>query len=215
MTPNLRKFALAVHVAVSVGWIGAAAVYLVIAAAAMSSSEPQSWRLGWTVLELTGWYVLVPMAALALITGLVMALGTTWGLARHYWVLLSFFLTTIAAAILVKHMFDVSAIARVASAVDADVTGLRLAFRGELLHAGMGLLLLIGIEALNVYKPRGLTPFGLGPAGREEPTIVASARPAQVHLGRQPLWMRVVLGHVAALGLLTAIFHIARAGIQH
>jgi len=31
---------------------------------------------------------------------------------------------------------------------------------GELLHAGVGLLALLVIEALNLYKPRGMTPYG-------------------------------------------------------
>ena len=31
---------------------------------------------------------------------------------------------------------------------------------GDLFHPGVGLVLLLGILALNVYKPRGLTPYG-------------------------------------------------------
>jgi hypothetical protein len=32
--------------------------------------------------------------------------------------------------------------------------------RGDLLHAGGGLAILLVIATLNVYKPRGLTPYG-------------------------------------------------------
>ena len=31
---------------------------------------------------------------------------------------------------------------------------------GEVVHAGGGLLVLLVIQVLNVYKPRGLTPYG-------------------------------------------------------
>jgi hypothetical protein len=31
---------------------------------------------------------------------------------------------------------------------------------GELLHAGVGLLVLLMIQALNLYKPQGMTPYG-------------------------------------------------------
>jgi len=31
--------------------------------------------------------------------------------------------------------------------------------RGELLHAGLGLVVLLVIQELNVYKPRAMTPY--------------------------------------------------------
>jgi hypothetical protein len=55
-------------------------------------------------MELTGWYVIVPLAVAALLTGLVMALGTPWGLFRHYWVLISLVLTILATVVLLLHM---------------------------------------------------------------------------------------------------------------
>ncbi len=41
-----------------------------------------------------------------------------------------------------------------------DVGVLREGLRSELLHAGVGLLVLLVIQVLNVYKPRGMTPYG-------------------------------------------------------
>ncbi|HEX9870946.1 MAG TPA: hypothetical protein VGC99_20595 [Candidatus Tectomicrobia bacterium] len=58
-------------------------------------------------------------------------------------------------------MQTVSFIAAVAAETEsADIGGLRSGLRGELLHAGVGLLLLLVIQMLNVYKPPGLTPYG-------------------------------------------------------
>ncbi|MCI0645282.1 MAG: hypothetical protein L0346_10410 [Chloroflexi bacterium] len=42
----------------------------------------------------------------------------------------------------------------------ADVGGLRGGLGGGLFHAGVGLLVLLVIQVLNVYKPPGLTPYG-------------------------------------------------------
>jgi hypothetical protein len=42
----------------------------------------------------------------------------------------------------------------------ADVGTLWGALPSELLHAGVGLLVLLVIQVLNVYKPRGMTPYG-------------------------------------------------------
>ena len=93
----------------------------------------------------------------ALLTGVALSLGTPWGLFRHYWVVVSLGLTVFAAAILLLHLPDVGATADVARA--ADGAGLsRLG--GDLPHAEGGLLVLLAITVLNVYKPRGLTPYG-------------------------------------------------------
>src|SRR5215217_6360055 len=105
---------LAVHVICSVGWIGAAASYLALGLAAQFSQRGHLVRAAWLAMELTGWYVIVPLGCLALLTGLVMALGTPWGLVRHYWVLIASLLTSFALLILILHMPSVTASARLA-----------------------------------------------------------------------------------------------------
>ena len=108
-------------------------------------------------MEVVGWYVLVPLALGAWLTGSVMALGTKWGLFRHWWVLLAFVLTTLATVVLVVHMGDVSEIAdRVRAAADRDVQG----YGGDLVHAVLALVLLVVIQVLNLYKPSGVTRYG-------------------------------------------------------
>jgi membrane-bound metal-dependent hydrolase YbcI (DUF457 family) len=157
MTPRLRKFTLIAHLTVSVGWIGAVIAYLALVGAAMTSPDSQTLRAAWIAMELIGWYVIVPLALAALLTGLVMALGTKWGLFQHYWVLISLVLTILATAVLLEHMQIVSYFAGVAAATpSASVGGLP----GEVVHAGIGLLVLLVIQVLNVYKPRGMTPYG-------------------------------------------------------
>jgi hypothetical protein len=158
MPPKVRKFALAVHLAFSVGWIGAVVAYLALGVSAVTSQDALVVRVAWIAMELTGWYVIVPLALAALLTGLVMSLGTKWGLFRHYWVLITLVLTVFATTILLLHMPDVSAITKVVRGADgADLAG---GLGGDLLHSGAGLLVLLVIQVLNVYKPRGLTPYG-------------------------------------------------------
>jgi Predicted integral membrane protein (DUF2269) len=166
MPPGLRKFALATHLTFSTGWIGAVFAYLVLSVAAMTSQDAQTLRAAWIAMELTGWYAIVPLALASLLTGLVMALGTKWGLFRHYWVLISLVLTILATVVLLLHMPDVSLLASVARAAEgASLDGLdkhtyaRLE-EGDLLHPGLGLVVLVVIQVLNVYKPRGMTRYG-------------------------------------------------------
>ena len=85
MAPALRKLALTAHVVSSVGWLGAALVFLGLAIIGMTGQDAQTVRGTYLVMEPAAWYVLVPLAFASLSTGLVQALGTTWGLFRHYW----------------------------------------------------------------------------------------------------------------------------------
>jgi len=157
MTPGLRKFVLTVHLTFSVGWIGAVVAYLALAVAAVTSQDAQTVRAAWIAMELTGWFVMVPLALAALLTGLVISLGTPWGLFRHYWVLITFVLTILSTVVLLLHMPTVCSLADVAREADgADLGGLG----GDLLHPGLGLVVLLVITVLNVYKPRGTTSYG-------------------------------------------------------
>lgn len=157
MTPGARKFALATHLSLSVGWIGAAVAYLALALAAQTSGSAETVRSAWIAMELVGWYVIVPLAVASLVTGVVMAVGTSWGLLRHYWVLFSLVLTGFATAVLLLHMPGVSSTADRARL--ADPAALQ-AIGGDLVHPAIGLVVLLAVLVLNVYKPRGLTAYG-------------------------------------------------------
>ena len=157
MSPAIRKLVLTVHLTTSVGWVGAVIAYLGLGIAAVASSDTETIRAMWTAMDVTGWWVIVPLAIGALVTGVVISLGTRWGLFRHYWTLISLALTVICTLVLVLHMPSVSAMARMARTVEG--TDLRM-LGGDLFHPGVGLLLLLLVTVLNVYKPEGLTPYG-------------------------------------------------------
>jgi hypothetical protein len=166
MTLWLRKFLLATHLAFSVGWIGALVAYLALSVGAMTGQDAQTVGAAWIAMDLTGWYAIVPLALASLLTGLVLALGTKWGLFRHYWVLFSFVLTVLATVVLLLHMPDVSALADVvrgAGRGSLDELDKHVYARlddGDLLHPGLGLVVLLVIQVLNVYKPSGMTRYG-------------------------------------------------------
>lgn len=214
MKSNVRKLLLATHIIVSVGWIGAVLAYLALVVAAMTGPSDHLLRAAWLALELIGWYVIVPLALAALMTGISVALGTSWGLIRHYWVAASLLLTVVAAAVLLQHMSTVTSFASIAADVAiADVRDvLRPALRGELLHAGVGLLVLLGIAMLNVYKPRGLTAYGRRRSGVVADTpsgAVSRNESGWEGAARTPRWVHAVWIHGAALLLLFAIMHVA------
>jgi hypothetical protein len=108
-------------------------------------------------MELAGWYVIVPLSLASLVTGILMALVTKWGLFQHYWVLISFVLTVLATAVLLLHMPSVSSMAELAQEAEG---GTLRQLGGDLLHPAVGLVVLLVIQVLNVYKPRGVTRYG-------------------------------------------------------
>jgi hypothetical protein len=161
MAPGLRKVALTAHVTSSVGWLGAVATFLALALAGLISKDAQLVRAAYLMMELTGWFVLVPLSLASLLTGLVQALGTPWGLFRHYWVLFKLLITVLATVVLLLYMQTLTYLA--VRAADVALSGGDLGALQTLspvLHAGAGLLLLLVATTLAVYKPRGLTPYG-------------------------------------------------------
>jgi membrane-bound metal-dependent hydrolase YbcI (DUF457 family) len=159
MTPRLRKFAFAAHITVSVGWIGAVAAYIALDVAAATSQDAQTLRAAYLAMESIARYVIVPLAFAALLTGLVMSLGTKWGLFRHYWVLISLLLTIFATLVLLSETQTISYFADIAADPTTSSGDLR-ALGSTLVHSVGGTVVLLVILVLNVYKPQGMTRYG-------------------------------------------------------
>ncbi|MDA2811878.1 hypothetical protein O4J56_14640 [Nocardiopsis sp. RSe5-2] len=91
-----RKTALSLHVVTSVGWLGVHGSMLALAVAAAADPGVRTEALGAAGL-LSGMLVL-PLSLTAAGTGLLLALGTPWGLFRHTWVAAKLVLTLILVA---------------------------------------------------------------------------------------------------------------------
>ena len=155
MPPGVRKFALTVHVTSSVGWLGAVTAYIALDVAAVTSEDLQTVRGAYMAMELLVWSVIVPLALASLLTGIVLALGTQWGLLRHYWVLVKLLLTVVATIVL---LLETDVISYLADAAASSTDPRELP--GTLPHSVGGLVVLLTTTILSVFKPRGLTPYG-------------------------------------------------------
>jgi len=180
MTPGLRKFALTAHVTTSVGWLGAVAAFLVLAAAGLASTDPQLVRAAYLMLDLLGWFLIVPLSLASLLTGLVQGVGTRWGLLQHYWVLIKLLMTALATLVLLLHMDPISSLSRLArqtSFAPLDFHALRVQVAVD---AGAALLVLLVATVLSVFKPRGLTRYGRRRQGREGALSDATPGPSKL-----------------------------------
>lgn len=159
MTPLVRKFSLTAHITASVGWLGAVAAFLALAVAGLTSHDAQLVRAAYLAMDVTGWFVIVPLGLASLVSGVIQSLGTTWGLFRHYWVLLKLVITVVATSLLL-HMQPTSRIARVAAETALSSGDLR-ELRAQLVaDAGAAVIALLVATTLAVYKPRGVTRYG-------------------------------------------------------
>lgn len=187
MTPALRKFMLTTHVTASVGWLGALAVFLAHTLVSLFSQDEQMVRAVSFAMGLTAWFVILPLGLASLLTGLVRALGTVWGLFRQYWVFFKLLLTTVVTGVLLLKLGPISHLADAASAngfSSTDLVGLRTSI---LVHAIGGLLVLLATLTLAVFKPAGMTRYEVRRSGLTRASATST-----------PLWANVS-GVVAAL----------------
>jgi hypothetical protein len=169
MGPSLRKLALTAHVTASVGWLGAVAAYLALALVGWSSEDLLRVRAAYLAMDMVGWYVIVPASLASLTSGIVQALGTPWGLLRHYWVLIKLLITALCTALLLVHMQPTTELAELAaqSALSsAEAREVRFQLVGD---AGAALVALLVTTTLSVFKPRGVTRYGRRKASEPRP----------------------------------------------
>lgn len=206
MGPSIRKFALTAHITSSVGWLGAAAAFVALAIAGQVSQDVPTVRAYYLAMELTGWNVIVPLCLATLVTGLVMALGTKWGLFRHYWVALKFLLTVISALILLGFTNTLSQMGDLAANTSLSIEEIRNLRQGPVGHSGGGLIVLLAISALSVYKPWGKIRYGLN---RNELGMDSTIK--TVSSDGKP-WKLYVLISIALLVVVFLVLHLASGG---
>lgn len=162
MPPWLRKLALTTHVAVSIGWLGAAGAVFALGVTGLMTEEARMTSAAYLGTEVIWRYVIVPLSLAALATGLVQALGTQWGLFRHYWVITKLALASGGVILLLLHTSSLLP-ALVAAAADpssaAPASGVHHGGISPRVHlvvaSGGALLLLLATTALSVFKPWG------------------------------------------------------------
>lgn len=143
----VRRLLLVSHVATAVGWLGAEAVMLALDAAGLAGSDP---RAVYPASALTGTVLILPLSLLALTTGVVGALGSRWGLLRHWWVLTKLASTTVMTGLVLLVLLPKL------RAAGADPAALTAPDRRQLVIApSVACSLLLLNVILSVYRPWG------------------------------------------------------------
>ncbi len=159
LSRGTRHTVLTVHIAASVallgGVLGLAAIGLAARGAAPAAAQ-QSYEIASMFSMAFG----IPLSLISLVSGIVLGLGTQWGLLRHWWVTVK--LGAIVAVMAVGALLIGPAEGRL---IDGPITS----SDEWLIVAGAGVqaALLTGSTALSVFKP-----------GRRRPTSARRTRPA-------------------------------------
>ncbi|MEU1264631.1 DUF2269 family protein [Streptomyces cellulosae] len=151
-----RRALLVVHVVASAGWLGLSAGLLALGLAANTTGSAATLEAAVRSMQLFADWLLLPIALLTLVSGLVLALGTPWGLARHRWVWTKFWLTlatTTATAFALRPGVN--------EAVAAVSAGLALPDGEDVLMGPVvSLSAYVFMTVISVLKPWGLTRRG-------------------------------------------------------
>jgi hypothetical protein len=209
MTPRLRKIGLMAHITVSVGWLGAVAAFLLLSITGLTSKDTETVRSAYLTMNLIGRFVIVPLSLTALATGFVQALGTEWGLFRHRWVLAKLLLTLLSTIVLLAKIPLMGRAARLAAEVPSPSADLRTAGMQLLIHSAGGLLVLLVITTLSVFKPWGLVRNGHHELqtlrdGPQQPGVKTTGVGRKIFL--------TVIGVMLAIFL---VLHLANGGLGH
>lgn len=84
LSPFSKKLVLTIHIMVSVGLLGDSAGYLAVAIAV--TDDPLLARASYQMLQMFAFVFGIPLSFAALLTGLLLGLGTGWGVFRYPWV---------------------------------------------------------------------------------------------------------------------------------
>jgi hypothetical protein len=158
MSPGLRRLTFTTHLTTSLGWAGAVLVFLALAAIGLTSDDAIVVRGAYLLMAPAAWFVLVPLGHASLISGIVLSVGTKWGLFKHYWVVSKLVLTAFATVILLVYMGTFRQMAGVAADPVVDIAAVRNA--SPLIHSVLAFILLTVTTVLGVYKPFGMTAYG-------------------------------------------------------
>ena len=190
--------------------------FLALAGIGVTSNDERTVRGAYLVMAPAAWFVLVPLAHASLLSGIALSVGTTWGLFRHYWVVLKLGMTVFATVILLIYMGTFRQMAGVAADPVVDLALVRNA--SPIVHAILALILLFAATVLGVYKPFGMTAYGMRKYDEQRQavssTTLASAGTARdIDARCTPPW--IYIAGIVALALVFIILHLTGGSSTH
>lgn len=86
MERRVRQVWMVLHIICSVGWVGTILAAIALSVASLTTEDLDRVKALYTAMDVLADVFFLPGTALMVITGVVLGLGTKWGLARWWWV---------------------------------------------------------------------------------------------------------------------------------
>jgi hypothetical protein len=171
LTRRARGALLTAHVAVSVGWLGLDGALVALEVTGLSTGDAgERAGIAAAMAALVVW-VLIPVVSASLISGLVLALSTPWGLVRYWWVIfkcgIAAVLTATGLGLMLPHLHQIIL-------GEAEPVGVQL-----LIGRAIALALLLAATGVSVVKPWGKTPHGRSVREHRHPVSRSSGTAAR------------------------------------
>lgn len=163
LPPAWRKGVLVLHVISGICWMGVDIAVFILLLKARSSDDPALVVSGFNAIRMFVPIAVPPLSLSILITGVLLGLGTTWGLIRYWWVLVKLCLSLIMTVLVfVSLVPGVNALAKLdLTTISADAVRASLGDAPtQLLYPPIVSFLMLGTATiLSIYKPWRRTPW--------------------------------------------------------
>jgi len=162
MTREMRRFVLLTHILSSVSWLGVDLVMGALSLRGLTTDDPQTLSTAYGALAVFCVPLLLTLGLISLTTGVVLGLGTRFGLLRYWWVVtklvISLVLITLVLIALRPTLLDAATqTALVDGTLPERLTDVR---RNMIFPPIVSTSALLFASWLSVYKPWGVTRRG-------------------------------------------------------
>jgi hypothetical protein len=161
--PALRKAVLVLHIVAGISWMGVDIALFVLLVTARTTNDANLAASGFNAIRMIVPVAVPPLSLGILATGLILGLGTPWGLVRYWWVLVKLILSLVMTALvflsLAPAVSNLQVLAAAGMSADAVRASLGPLPTQLMFPPVVSFLMLCVATVLSIFKPWRRTPW--------------------------------------------------------
>lgn len=161
--PGARKAIMVLHAIAGIGWMGVDVALFVLLTNARTTDDPALVASGFNAIAMIVPVAVPPLSLGVLLTGLLLGLGTRWGLVRYWWVLVKLALSLVMTVLVFTSLLPAISGMTVLTATALSADALRASLGPlptMLMFPPVVSFTMLGIAALlSIFKPWQRTPW--------------------------------------------------------
>jgi hypothetical protein len=164
LTPAARNAVVVAHAITGIGWMGVDIAVVVLLMTARTTDDPVLVVSGFNAVRMIVPIAVPPLSLGIVITGLMLGLGTRWGLVRYWWVLIKLLLSFLMTVLVFVSLLPaVNSIAVLSTSTTTSADAVRASLGSlptQLMFPPVVSFLMLGFAAiLSIFKPWHRTPW--------------------------------------------------------